>query len=394
MRICDITQFYSPVSGGVKRYIHEKIAYLRERTDHAHLLIIPGERDERIEDGPCVVYTVRSPLVSRQSRYRAFVRLSALDAILEQERPDVIECGDPYQLGWRTAKTAARLGIPAIAFYHSHFPEACHRSARRWLGGRAAERTLRLSQKYVCSLYNRFSRTLVPSPALAELLVSWGVEGVTAVDLGFNASIFHPEPDDTAATRCALGIPPAEERTLLLYVGRLAGEKNTQTLFQAYELLAHENPGRFHFLIVGDGLQRRLVQRLQKAKLGVTWLPYCEDSHRLASIYRSADLFLHPGVQETFGLVTLESQACGTPVLGIRGSFMDRIIYGGQGHWAREDSPRALADSIREAVTSDLAATGLAASRAVHSRYAWERIFETVFGIYHEALGTYKEGHG
>ncbi len=394
MRICDVTQFYSPVSGGVKRYIHEKIRHLRERSDDEHLLIIPGDRDERRQEERCVVYTVHSPLVSRQSRYRAFVRLSALDEILEAERPDLIECGDPYQLGWRTAKTAARLKIPAIAFYHSHFAEACLRSARRWLGGGAADRTLRLSQRYVRSLYNRFEQTLVPSPALAELLVQWGLERVAAVDLGFNASIFRPEPDDADQTRCGLGIPLRGERQLLLYVGRLAGEKNTQTLFAAYELLARENPGRFHLLIVGDGLQRRQVQRLQKAQLGVTWLPYCDDSRQLAAIYRSADLFIHPGVQETFGLVTLESQASGTPVVGIRGSFMDRIIFGGQAHWSREDSPRALADAIRLTVISDLDAMGQAASRAVHARYAWERVFEAVFGIYRETVAAYKSRHG
>jgi len=38
--------------------------------------------------------------------------------------------------------------------------------------------------------------------------------------------------------------------------------------------------------------------------------------------YRAADLFVHPGVQETFGLAALECQACGTPVVGIRGSYM------------------------------------------------------------------------
>ena len=45
-------------------------------------------------------------------------------------------------------------------------------------------------------------------------------------------------------------------------------------------------------------------------------------------------------MQETFGLTALESQACGTPVVGIRGSYMDRIIFGSQEHWARENSAR------------------------------------------------------
>ena len=53
-------------------------------------------------------------------------------------------------------------------------------------------------------------------------------------------------------------------------------------------------------------------------------------------------------MQETFGLVALESQACGTPVVGIRGSYMDRIIFHEQESWARENTPEALADAIEE----------------------------------------------
>ena len=51
MKICDVTQFYSPLSGGVKRYVHEKINYIQNAPDgDEHVLIIPGEKTEVIED--------------------------------------------------------------------------------------------------------------------------------------------------------------------------------------------------------------------------------------------------------------------------------------------------------------------------------------------------------
>ena len=80
---------------------------------------------------------------------------------------------------------------------------------------------------------------------------------------------------------------------------------------------------------------------------------YCAEPRRLAALYRAADLFVHPGVQETFGLVTLEAQACGTPVIGIRGSYMDRIIHSDQALWARENSAEALAAAIEETSRED-----------------------------------------
>ena len=64
MKICDLTQFYSPVSGGVKRYVSEKVRYLREQTrDDQHVLIIPGESDDVKLGERSRVYTIRSPLV-------------------------------------------------------------------------------------------------------------------------------------------------------------------------------------------------------------------------------------------------------------------------------------------------------------------------------------------
>lgn len=393
MKICDLTQFYSPVSGGVKRYVHEKVRYLNAHTDDSHLLIIPGERDERTQEGRATVCTIRSPLLSRTSRYRAILRLGAIERILEAERPDVIESGDPYQVAWKAVASGRALGIPVIGFYHSHFPEAYLRTVARYFGATATEFVMDAARRYVRSLYNRFYRTLVPSPALGRLLTDWGVNNVEPFDLGVDTEIFQPSPvgceaAETFATRTDLGLPA--DRTLLLYVGRLAPEKNTRTLFDAFERLHQTDPARYHLMVVGDGTQRRSVQALQAETSQVSWLSSCVDPQQLARIYRCADCFVHPGVQETFGLVTLEAQACGTPVVGIRGSYMDRIIFSDQRHWARENTPAALAEAIAQACEGDLRATGRAASEVVRIRYSWNLVFERLFGIYREAIATYK----
>lgn len=393
MKICDLTQFYSPVSGGVKRYVHEKVRYLNAHTDDTHLLIIPGERDERTQEGRATVCTIRSPLLSRASRYRAILRLGAIERILEVERPDVIESGDPYQVAWKALASGKALGIPVIGFYHSHFPEAYLRTVARYFGSTATEFVMDAARRYVCSLYNRFYRTLVPSPALGRLLTDWGVNNVEPFDLGVDTEVFQPDPAGceaalSAATRTELGLP--RDRTLLLYVGRLAQEKNTRTLFDAFERLHQSDPARYHLMVVGDGTQRRSVQALQAETSQVTWLASCVDPQQLARIYRCADCFVHPGVQETFGLVTLEAQACGTPVVGIRGSYMDRIIFSDQRHWARENTALALAEAIAQACAGDLRAIGRAASEVVRLRYSWNLVFERLFGIYREAIATYK----
>jgi len=403
MKVCDLTQFYSPVSGGVRRYIEQKAAYIRRRAangqcshrgkSYQHVLIVPGAKTEVSGDDVCRVHTIASPLISRTSRYRALINLRAIEGILDAERPDVIESGDPYQVAWRAIGVGRKYGIPVVGFYHSHFPEAVLRSVEKYAGRHIHSLVQRGAHRYIRALYNRFSATFVANPALKALLASWGVKTTVSVDLGVDTEIFRPFDDsemespavriyahtsERQARRAALEI--AEGQTALLYVGRLGKEKNVKTLFDAFALLAPL--GKYRLIVVGDGVQRPHVQHLRGSTKTVTWIPYCSDPHELAAIYRAVDVFVHPSIQETFGLVAIESQACGTPVVGIRGSYMDRIILSDQMSWAQENTPTALAAAIEAECRTTSPAQRLAASEAVRTRFSWERVFANIFETY------------
>ena len=389
MKICDLTQFYSPLSGGVKRYVHEKINYIQTAPEqNEHVLVIPAEKTEVIESNRSRIYAIHSPLLSRTSRYRALVNLRAIENIFEQERPDIIESGDPYQVSWKAIASGNALRIPVVGFYHSHFPEAYLRSTEKYLGQTATEIVMDWARRYVCKLYNQFEVTFVPSLRLAKLLEGWGVENVRGVNLGVNTEVFRPNPNDMVSTRDSLGVIP--EQKLLLYIGRLAQEKNTQTLFRSFEMLVRRHPWGFHLLVIGDGAQREQLRRLRDDVGCVTWIPYCTESSQLARYYRAADLFVHPGIQETFGFVALESQACGTPVIGIRGSYMDRIIFHEQASWADENSPEALAEAIEKFSENKLQKLGQFASRVAEEKYGWERVFTHLFQIYSEVRRNFR----
>lgn len=359
----------------------------KHRPDCRHIVIVPGEKTESIGDELVRSYSIASPLLSRTSRYRALTKLHLIEEVLEKERPDIIESGDPYQVAWKAVASGRGLDIPVVGFYHSHFPEAYFRTIAKYFGPLAVSVTDEICRKYVTTLYNRFERTFVPSPVLAKLLSTWGVERIHTVDLGVDAEVFVPDIDDRAATRAKLDISP--EARLLIYVGRLAPEKNVRTLFEAFSLLHSREPGKYTLLCVGDGTQRSLVENLRSETGAVHWLSFCPDARELASLYRAADLFVHPGVQETFGLVALESQASGTPVVGIKGSYMDRIIFTDQKTWATENSPVALAEAIHGKFVKDLRAVGRSASIEARERYSWKSAFDRLFAIYTEVTSHY-----
>jgi alpha-1,6-mannosyltransferase len=394
LKICDLTQFYSPLSGGVRRYVHEKIAYIGKHSpDDEHVLIVPGPKTQITSNVRSRIYSIHSPLLSRTSRYRALLNLRAVEEILERESPDIIESSDPYQIGWKAIAVGRSLKIPVVGFYHSHFPEAYLRGSTKFLGRRGTDRAMTLSRAYVRKLYNRFQATLVPSELLAGVLSEWGVRNVRVVRLGVNTDVFKPMPDDGKATRTSLGV--GRNQKLLLYIGRLAREKSAQTLFRTFEVLHRRRPDEFHLLVIGDGPQRKELRGLQRRAGNVSWIQYCTESADLARYYRAADLFVHPGVQETFGLVALESQACGTPVMGIRGSYMDRIIFHAQESWARQNTAAALADAIEALSIQKLQKLGSAAARRAGADYAWPRVFEQIFCIYDEVCSSYTgDGNG
>ena len=388
MTVCDITQFWSPVSGGVRRYVAEKIRHLRERVPGGrHLLIVPGERDEVSGDDMARVYTIASPAISRITGYRVLLRLREISRILAAERPDIVECGDPYQVGWSAVRACDRLGIPAVAFYHSHFAESEVRPLEKWLGPRATELLVDFAARYARRLFNSFSRTLVPSPLLAGVLTGWGVVNPCAVDLGVDLDRFRPGDVRKYSLRRELGIPAASR--VLLSVGRLAAEKNTRTLCDAFRLLASRSPGEYHLLITGEGMQRKLVADLLADTGAVTWSPFLSNADDLLAFYHAADLFVHPGVKETFGLVTLEAQACGMPVVGIRGTAMDRIVCHDQSFWATANTPDALAIAIARAFENDLPALGAAARAGVGRRFAWPEVLARLFDLYRKVIQDY-----
>lgn len=381
MKICDVTQFYSPVSGGVKRYLTEKRDYISQCTEHEHVLIVPGPRNSVEKNGRLTLHTVASPRVSFSSHYRVVLRTARVRRIIRDERPDVIEAGEPYQLAWACLRAGAQLGRPVIGFYHSHFPESYLRTLSRFCGRTPASWIEELSHSYIRRLYPRFAFTLVSSPKLQDVLRGIGVSNTRLTPLGVETDVFQPSGRDMEWRR-KLGVK--DRQVLLLFVGRLAREKRIDWLLEAFSIVRRYAGDRFAMLIVGEGAERTRIDEARKIMPDLHWLPYEGDGRRLASIYASADLLVHAGLCETFGLVVLEAQACGTPSIAFRGSGMDDIIFGGPEFLADEQTPESLAKAILRSYQNDLREIGQKTREAVIQRFPWKVVFRNLFDLYAE----------
>lgn len=387
MKVCDVTQFYSPFGGGVKRYLSEKRRFVQDHTDDEHILIIPGAKTAYLQEGRegrLHTYTVASPPISATSRYRALLNQKELRRLLREVRPDVIESGDPYQVAWTAISEARSLNVPIVGFYHSHFPEAYLRTASRFGGPLVRNAVLAWSRRYVERLYNKFDYTLVCAQRLRDVLKQWGVNNVRPIKLGVDTDAFQPGPADPHL-RARLGIPP--EAFFLLYVGRLAGEKNVRVLLDAFERLRRYSNVDYRLVCVGQGPWReQLLDTREQTGGALQWIPHIGNSAALAQLYRTADLAVHPSVNETFGLVPLEAQACALPVCGIRGSCMDENVMEGLNAWAAHNRPTELAEAIERMRQMDRAALGQRAAVAVRERYAWPVVLRELWERYGELV--------
>jgi glycosyltransferase involved in cell wall biosynthesis len=163
----------------------------------------------------------------------------------------------------------------------------------------------------------------------------------------------------------------------------MAREKNIRHLVGALDHLGDMQPAP-HLVLVGDGELREVVQREAARRANVTWVPYCESTNKLADLYSAADLFVHPGKYETFGLVALEAQACGTPVMAVReGGVEDAIAGETITRIARNGTAAGLAAGIRHFLKrGDDEAQRAARRRRIEQQFSIDGMFERLFSLY------------
>lgn len=359
--VVDITLFFTPTSGGVRRYLLAKHDWCRRSGRLDHTLVVPGPHTGGLRGE---VVSVRGPRLPFGGGYRVPVRMAEVAATLARLEPDLVEAGDPFQLAWQSRRVARSRHIPAVAFCHSNLV-ALASSRFGSAGGRAASAYLR-------NVYSGFDLVLAPSQHVAGVLDEAGVQDVMVQPLGVDLDVMNPalrRPD----LRRTLGI--AEGAKLLVFAGRTSAEKRVCDLLEAAAWLGP----RFHLLLVGD-------TRAAWRRDNVTTLAYRRDPADLATILASCDAFVHAGDQETFGLVALEAMACGLPVIAARaGSFVE-LVDDTVGGTFRPHDPMDLVRAVGDLFERDQGAVGAAARRRAQ-RYAWDHVFSQLASRYARLLG-------
>jgi alpha-1,6-mannosyltransferase len=380
--LADLTQSWSEVGGGVGTYLRHKRRHILENTPHRHLLIVPGSEDTVTEEGRATTVTIRSPHVPGSPNYRLMLRNAAVRRALEQFRPDLIECQDSYNLPW--AALAHRKRFPETALvggYFTDFPTVyVERPFSKYLGSPLGRTAREICYRYCGRLYRRFDAVFALSEnGGAAKLRAYGVGEVDVVPLGVELGDFAPSRRDPKL-RQSLGL--RDDQPLLIYVGRLDGEKKSQTVVDAFRLLPAELGARL--LLLGEGPLREEFAAIGDPRIFTPG--YVRDRATLARWLASADIYVSGMADETFGISIIEAQASGLPVVGVAAGAMIDRVPSDIGRLGPVDDAEAMKANILEVWATGARGMGERASLHAH-QFSWQRSMEELFGrVYVDAF--------
>ena len=363
--VCIVTETYPPEINGVALTLTQLVSGMRDR-GHDVSLVRPRQPGVDVQSGPpeagtLLVGGMRLPgykglRIGRPSGTR-------LRAAWSRSRPDAVYVATEGPLGWSAVRAGVALSIPVYSGFHTNFDRYMQHYGAGWLRRPIAA--------YLRRFHNATAGTFVSTPRLRAELAAIGFERLGILGRGVDGSRFDPARR-SATLRRAWG---ASDRDLVvLYVGRLAPEKNVELAVAAYRAMQKARGGALRFVFVGDGpLGPALVRR--HPDLVFSGFRSGDD---LAAHYASADVFLFPSETETFGNVTLEAMASGLAVVAYDYAAARLHIENGvTGALARPGDARGF---IKAAVTLARAPEALPAlrrrARVAMEAVEWPRVVE------------------
>lgn len=313
MRIAYVTETYPPEVNGVALTVERTVRHLRGN-GHAVLLVRPRQPHESALDGRSEWRTAGVRIPMYPDLRMGLALPSALRPRIDAFGADLVHVATQGPLGRAAVSAAHTLGLPVTSDFRTNF----HVYAGHYGFGFAR----RLVTGYLRGFHNRTTLSFVPCGKVRDELLAAGFERIEVVGRGVDAHRFRPERRSGAMRlRWGAGV----HHPVLLYVGRLAPEKNVPLALEAFRAVRQRVP-HARMVVVGDGPLRA---RLEAAYPDVLFVG-AQHGEPLAVHYASADVFLFPSLSETFGNVTLEALASGLAVVAFDAAAAGTLIDDGR----------------------------------------------------------------
>ena len=358
MRIAFVTETYPPEINGVALTVQSLVHGCRKL---GHFVELIRPRQAKSDAAPMQRLVLEHQLPGASLPFYPGLQFglpakAKLMRLWRGARPDGVYVATEGPLGFSAVSAARALGIPVLTGLHTRFDDFMNHYGLPWLS--------RPAFAFMRAFHARADATLVPTQALQQSLTEAGFARVKVLSRAVDTGLFNPQKR-SVSLRAQWGL--AADQLAVLFVGRIAPEKNLDLAIQSFQAIRARFPGARQ-IWVGDGPALKALKARHGHDQSMIFCGMLRDE-QLAAAYASADLFVFPSLSETFGNVTLEALASGLPVCAFDyGAAAEAITHERNGYAIRYgDAPAFVRASVNlaEAMQSDRHLLSVSARRSV-----------------------------
>ena len=374
LNIAVVTETYPPDINGVAHTL-SKIVDGLQRNGHVLWLIRPkhqasdtATRTDRYQE----ILVKGLPIPFYKQLRMGLPAKRELTRLWSRQRPDIVHIATEGPLGWSALQVAKKLKLPVSTDFRTNFHAYSQHYGIGWLSGAI--------MAYLKKFHNAAQATMVPTSQLQGELDKVGFKHLSVVPRGVDTDVFSPEHRNDAL-RTSWGADSATR--VLLYVGRLAPEKNLKLVIQTYNNLKRSHTD-IKLVLVGDGPMRA---GLEKDNPEVIFAGF-QTGKSLAQHYASADIFLFASQTETFGNVTLEAMASRLAIVAFHHAAAGELIQSGvNGMLARTHSSLDFEMGVQTLLNNQALMQHVAEQACLSARaLSWRMIVERTEGVFHRVM--------
>lgn len=386
MRVLLISESYWPNSDGGAVFERRLVQGLIAR-GHTVFVWTPGTKFTSYTqaDGESLIFREKSlPFLPNPRYHISFLPWTSGAHVFKEARPDVVHLQNQGLIWYAGLSYARRHHIPVVATNH-FMPENWTLNMKL---GSMRQPVINFLWRRIVNGFNRCNFVTTPTPTALKLLTDHGLKTESqAVSNGVDMSQFKRQSIDRANLLGKYDIP--EDREVLLYVGRLEGEKQINVIVDALPILAKNH--NIQFVAVGAGIMHdKLIE--QAKQLGVadrmTLTGFVEEPEKI-EWYNAAKVFAIASIAELQSIVTLEGMSIGLPVVAADAIALKELCHDGEnGFLFRPGDSAALARSVDKLLTDKALCERFSKEsiKIVQQSHSTEAMFKTYEAIYKHVI--------
>jgi 1,2-diacylglycerol 3-alpha-glucosyltransferase len=365
MNILFISDVFFPRVNGVSTSINTFATELKA-LGHEVTLIAPSYGDEDIHQDWIVRVPSHKIYFDPEDRLMSFGKLKALLPWIRDKHFDLIHIHTPFTAHYVGIHFGKKLDIPVVETYHTFFEDYLHHYLP-FIPQFISRKLARAISRRQC---NAVDGIISPSKPMLDVIRQYGIEKpAEVVATGLDDSSFANVDGDHF--RLSHDIPLTQP--MLLFVGRVAHEKNIEFLLHMHVKVIKKHPEAL-LVITGEGPAEESI-RTAIAKLGimnqVRMIGYLDRNHELIACYKAADIFVFASKSETQGLVLLEAMAQGTAVVALAELGTKSILIEGEGVLIAKDCADDFADKVSVLLSDEFKRKTIGARGKQYAREKW-----------------------